>query len=90
MRPCLDIFERQHGISALDIIERNRRKAANRLKHQRRLAGLTQRELSERSGVSLRMIQAYEQFDQDIAKAEAGSLLNLASVLGCEPAALLN
>lgn len=76
--------------SALDIIERNRSKDTNRLKHQRKLAGLTQRELSERSGVSLRMIQAYEQFHQDIAKAEAGSLLNLASVLGCGPAALLN
>ena len=76
--------------AALDIIENNRSKAANRLKHQRKLAGLTQRELAERSGVSLRMIQAYEQFGQDIAKAEAGSLLNLASVLGCEPATLLN
>ncbi len=76
--------------AALGIIEGNRSRAENRLKHQRKLAGLTQRELSERSGVSLRMIQAYEQFDQNISKAEAGALLNLAAVLGCGPAALLN
>ena len=39
------------------------------LKRQRKSAGFTQQELSERSGVSLRMIRAYEQNKQDISKA---------------------
>lgn len=76
--------------AALSVIERSRTGEGSRLKRQRRLAGLTQRGLAERSGVSLRMIRAYEQLDQDMAKAEAGSLLNIASVLGCEPEDLLN
>ena len=60
----------------------------NSLKRQRKLLGLTQTELSERSGVSLRMIQAYEQGAQDISKAESGSLLRLAKVLCCSPETL--
>ena len=39
--------------------------------------------LAEFSGVTLRMIQAYEQGDQDIMKAEAGTVFALAKVLGC-------
>ncbi len=76
--------------AALSVIGLGRTEEGSRLKRQRQLAGFTQKELAERSGVSLRMIRAYEQLDQDIAKAEAGSLLNLAAVLGCEPADLLN
>ena len=41
------------------------------------------RQLSEISGVSLRMIQAYEQGDQDIRKAEVQTVFALARVLGC-------
>ena len=37
----------------------------NPLKRQRKLAGMTQHELSEKTGVKLRMIQAYEQNYQD-------------------------
>lgn len=59
------------------------------LKRQRKSAGFTQQELSERSGVSLRMIRAYEQNKQDISKAESEAVLNLASVLGCSPYSLL-
>lgn len=59
------------------------------LKRQRKLSGLTQLQLAESSGVSLRMIQAYEQRYQDISKAEARTILNLSSVLGCAPEVLL-
>ena len=59
------------------------------LNRQRKSAGFTQQELSERSGVSLRMIRAYEQNKQDISKAESEAVLNLASVLGCSPYSLL-
>ena len=68
------------------------------LKHQnlptslqtvRKAAGLSQRELSEKSGVTLRMIQQYEQRAKDINKATASSLFALARVLGCKAEDLL-
>lgn len=76
--------------TALDIIARRREAEGSPLKRQRKLAGFTQTELAGRSGVSLRMIQAYEQLDQDISKAEAGALHRLAIVLGCDISLLLS
>ncbi|MBO7617719.1 MAG: helix-turn-helix transcriptional regulator [Bacteroidales bacterium] len=55
----------------------------NMLKTIRKQSHFTQKELAEMSGVTLRMIQAYEQGDQDIMKAEAGTVFALARVLGC-------
>jgi DNA-binding transcriptional regulator YiaG len=55
----------------------------NMLKTIRKQSHLTQKELAELSGVTLRMIQAYEQGDQDITKAEARTVFALARVLGC-------
>ncbi len=63
--------------------------AMNALKRQRKSAGLTQQELAERSGVKLRMIQAYEQNYQDISKAEVGSMIRLAKALSCSVEDLL-
>ena len=40
-------------------------------------------------GVTLRMIQAYEQEDQDIRKAEAQTVLALAKALGCSPETII-
>ena len=48
-------------------------------------ARLTQAELARRSGVSLRMIRAYEQKQQDLGKAEVRTVFNLSRVLGCKP-----
>lgn len=62
---------------------------AARLKSLRQIAGYSQKELSERSGVSLRMIQAYEQGSQPIGRAEADTVLRLARTLGCEMEVLL-
>lgn len=74
--------------SALRIMA-NSETGISALKRQRKSAGYTQQELSERSGVSLRMIRAYEQNKQDISKAESAAVFNLASVLGCSPYTLL-
>lgn len=49
----------------------------------RKNKGLTQAQLSELSGVSLRMIQYYEQGYKDINKAQAIVLYQLAQVLEC-------
>ena len=53
------------------------------LQRLRRNAGLTQKELAERSGVSLRAIQQYEERSKDINKAQAASIYSLSRVLGC-------
>jgi len=53
------------------------------LQQMRRIAGYSQRILSEKSGVSLRMIQQYEQRAKDINKATGTNLLALARTLGC-------
>ncbi|MBQ7146407.1 MAG: helix-turn-helix transcriptional regulator [Lachnospiraceae bacterium] len=53
------------------------------LKRIRKAYGLTQAALGERSGVTLRSIQMYEQRRKDINKASAESLYRLARVLGC-------
>lgn len=47
--------------------------------------GMTQQELATASGVSLRMIQLYEQRRNDLSKASVSVVLALAHVLGCEP-----
>ena len=53
--------------------------------HQiRKSRGFTQQELSEASGVSLRMIQLYEQRQNDINKAQVTVVINLARALGCD------
>ena len=54
------------------------------LKRIRTAYGLTQAELAERSGVSLRSIQMYEQRNKNINKASADTIYSLAKVLGCE------
>ena len=53
------------------------------LKRIRTVYGCTQAELSERSGVSLRSIQMYEQRNKDINKASAEALYRISKVLGC-------
>ena len=58
-------------------------KDSSPLKRQRKLAGLTQKQLAEQTGVTLRMIQAYEQNEQDILKAEVTTVMRLARCLGC-------
>ena len=59
------------------------------LKRYRKLAGMTQKQLAELTGVKIRMIQAYEQNDQDISRAEMMTVLKLSHCLGCAPEDLL-
>ena len=53
------------------------------LQRIRKACGLSQRQLAEISGVSLRSIQMYEQRNKDINKGQVGSLSSLAKTLGC-------
>lgn len=53
------------------------------LKRIRIAYGFTQAELSERSNVSLRSIQMYEQRNKNINKASVDTIYHLAKTLGC-------
>ena len=55
------------------------------LRRMRRNIGLTQAELAQLSGISLRSIRAYEQSQVGLSSASAGSLASLARILGCKP-----
>ena len=70
--------------SANDIIERYKEKKKSNLQIIRKARGFTQKELSKVSGVSLRMIQLYEQRQNDISKAQVNVVINLAKSLGCD------
>ena len=62
----------------------------SRLKWYREDKGMTQLELSEKSGVNLRMIQNYEQGVKDINKASVVTVLQLAEALGCDVYEIIN
>ena len=72
------------------IIEKSKNEDISSLKKIRKAKGITQKELAELSGASLRMIQLYEQKQQDISKAEIQTLVNISKVLGCNVNDLLN
>ena len=70
--------------AANEIIARNKESRKSKLSEIRKARGFTQQQLSEASGVTLRMIQLYEQKQNDISKAQVTVVVNLAKVLGCE------
>lgn len=56
---------------------------STQLQRLRKIVGYSQKKLAEKSGVTLRMIQQYEQRAKDINKASGSNLVALAQVLGC-------
>lgn len=54
----------------------------NALKKVRETAGMSQTNLAEASGISVRMIQEYEQGRKSIEKAEAWKVVKIAKALG--------
>lgn len=70
--------------SANEIIARNKSNKPSRLHEIRKSRGFTQQQLSDASGVTLRMIQLYEQKQNDISKAQVKIVISLAKALGCD------
>lgn len=62
----------------------------NKLKEIRTQQGLSQSLLSKEANVSLRTLQAYEQGDRDIKKAQAETVYKLAKVLNCKMEELID
>ena len=84
----LQLYPTLHEASEEKFVETVNRIICNknlptRLQKRRKDAGLTQKELAERSGVKLRTIQQYEMRAKNINKAAAETLLQLAQVLYC-------
>ena len=89
--PTLHEADLSKFVSVADgIIEKSKNEDISSLKKIRKAKGITQKELAELSGASLRMIQLYEQKQQDISKAEIQTLVNISKVLGCNVNDLLN
>ncbi len=75
---------RKFAEAADKVIQENLRESETNLKRIRRANGLSQKQLAEVSGVTLRMIQLYEQRQNDINKARASTLRALAKSLNCQ------
>ena len=75
--------------AANEILNRNKQQQKSKLHQIRKARGFTQQQLSDASGVTLRMIQLYEQGQNDINKAQVHVVLSLAKVLGCDVEDLL-
>lgn len=58
--------------------------AQTRLQEARQAAGLSQRQLAEKAGISVRTLQHYEIGDKDIRKAAVVTVLALANALDCD------
>ena len=76
--------------AANELIARNKEKRKSKLSDIRKARGFTQQQLSKASGVTLRMIQLYEQRQNDISKAQVTVVIHLAKALGCEVEDLLD
>ena len=76
------MYKRQQ--KAYEVMDAHFSQSMCALKAARRRAGLTQEELSERSGVSLSALRAYERRGKDLSRAQAETVLRLAKALKCE------
>ena len=84
-----DLYDPLHEADTMkfvDVIDRcmDDYMAKSRLARLREYAGLSQRLLAERSGVSRRMIEQYEQGKKDLSHASAETVYKLSRALGCD------
>lgn len=70
--------------SADAIIRRSKEARKSKLHTIRKARDFTQQQLSDASGVALRMVQLYEQKQNDLSKAQVNVVISLAKALGCE------
>ena len=82
MYSALHEASEEKAVDVFDSIMK-RKNTVTMLQTMRKNGGLSQKQLADKSGVSLRSIQQYEQRAKDINKAAVDSLLSLAKALGC-------
>lgn len=61
-----------------------------RLKDKRMERGLSQSQLARISGISVRVIQAYEQGERKLEGAAVVTVIKLADALGCDVREIIN
>lgn len=88
MSEVLRMYPAMHEASEMRFVEAVDRRfdslGGTRLSRRRERLGYSQSELARRSGVSIRMVQKYEQGDRDINRASAETVLALSKALMCE------
>ncbi len=92
IRDMYDPYHEADITKFMDEIDRRmeRRHEESRLKRLRAYAGMSQRLLAERSGVSVRMIEQYEQKKKDINRASSATVYQLSRALNCRMEDLLD
>lgn len=90
----VDMYPIYHEMDIEQFIEEMSRRCdvaagETKLKQIRENRGISQHDLSNRSGVNLRSIQMYEQQVNDIDKAQGKTLYRISRVLGCKVEDLL-
>lgn len=82
MYPTLHEASEEKFVDTINcVIKRNSK--TSKLQQQRQKCGLSQRQLSEISGVNLRTLQQYELKSKDINKASVNAVIALADALSC-------
>lgn len=91
IRDMYDPYHEADITKFVDEVDRRmeRRQEESRLARLRAYAGLSQRLLAERSGVSVRMIEQYEQKKKDINRASSATVYQLSRALNCRMEDLL-
>lgn len=82
MYPALHEAPEDKFVEAADRIIRRKEQGKNALRRIRKMAGYTQKDLSEQSGVTLRSIQQYEQGKKKIQKASGRNRACACTVTG--------
>ena len=83
-----------HEMDVLKFVQAMNEKIKNyyqetNLKRYRKIAELSQKQLSDLSGVPVRQIQLFEQRQRDINKTQAATLWRMGKALGCTMEELL-
>ena len=94
IKELLQMYDKYHEMDIMAFVERMDEVAFDyrretRLKSYRKLVGLSQRELAEKTGIPVRTIQQYEQRQKNINKAQVDYVIRLSKVLYCEPGDLM-
>lgn len=85
-----NLYDKYHEMDILQLEDYldeqiRQRNVLSPLKRLRLYAGLSQKELAEKTGIPLRTIQQYEQQQKDIRKASVDYVFLLSKALYCEP-----
>ena len=85
IQEMLQMYDKYHEMDIQAFVDRvdeisHEARMETRLKKYRKLVGLSQRELAERTGIPVRTIQQYEQRQKNINKAQVDNMIRVSKV----------